>query len=452
MTTTAAQSAGTTRRYGLSQDRPELDDLVFPDRIHRSLYTDPEFFEFEMERVFGGTWTYVAHESEIPRPNDFVRKRLGRRPVLVTRDRAGELHVLLNRCTHRGATVCRIEKGNARRFACPYHNWTFTNTGALAAVPIDEAYGPGFDKDALALGTARVASYRGFVFATFNPEMPSIREYLGNAADLLDAWLDRWPGAELKLSSGEHRLTYKGNWKLTFDNAHDGYHAGYSHASLLRMRHDRYGAGVDMQYALGDIDKSDLYSLDLGNGHTLLDQRPEIESYWQQKAPIPGESPYEALIREKAGDRAEAALDVAVGSGMNLNIFPNLVIIGNQVQVIEPYDVDQTTLVWHSTTLEAPDLPDEVNALRLRLQEDFPAFGEPDDLANFEECHLGLKTVPEMEWVATHRHLTTDVHTTDARGTAGPISDEHLIRAWWQRWKRAMEDPTPFKVSEETPR
>jgi signal transduction histidine kinase len=72
---------------------------------------------------------------------------------------------------------------------------------------------------------------------------------------------------------------------------------------------------------------------------------------------------------------------------MNLNIFPNLLIIGNQVQVIEPLAVDSTQLTWWSTTLT--NVPPEINAMRMRHQEDFPSFGEPDDQANFEEAQRG---------------------------------------------------------------
>ena len=105
-----------------------------------------------MNKVFGGTWTFLAHESEVPKPNDFVRKKLGLRPIIVTRDRSGAFHALLNRCTHRGATVCRQDSGSARRFTCPYHNWSFENTGALVGVPMEDAYGADFDKSSLGWG------------------------------------------------------------------------------------------------------------------------------------------------------------------------------------------------------------------------------------------------------------------------------------------------------------
>ena len=232
-----------------------FDHLIEEGRVHRTLYTDADIFDLEMGRVFGGTWTFLAHASELPNPNDFVRKRLGKRSIIVTRDQDGNFHGLLNRCTHRGATVCRQDEGNARRFTCPYHNWSFTNTGELAAVPIESGYGPSFDKTELGLGKLRVESYRGFIFGTFNQEQPDLKTHLGPAAALLDEWLDRWPGAELQLRRGTHKLECAGNWKLIYDNAADGYHPGFSHASLLRMRKDRYGVGVDMQWALGNVDE-----------------------------------------------------------------------------------------------------------------------------------------------------------------------------------------------------
>lgn len=424
---------------------PSMDTLVQDERVHRTLYTDETIFAEEMNRVFGATWTFLAHESEIPKPNDFVRKKLGLRPLIVTRDRTGGFNALLNRCSHRGATVCRQDAGSARRFTCPYHNWSFDNTGALVGVPMEEAYGASFDKSALGLGRVRVEAYRGFIFGTLNQELPDLETHLGQAARRIDEWLDRWPGARLAVRQGTHKLICCGNWKLVFDNSADGYHPGFSHASLLRMRKDRYGGGVDMQWVLGNVDDGLQTVADLGNGNTFLDQRKEITRYWDQAAPMPGEESYARLVREMlGGDKGEAALDVVVGSGMNLNIFPNLLIIGNQLQVIEPQTVDRTHLVWYGTALEADDLPPGVNALRMRLQEDFPSFGEPDDLANFEECQAGLN-IPEMEWVVTSRHLTTGREYRDDNGhLTGPVTDELPIRAFWREWKRIMTSNTPL--------
>nr|WP_284700770.1 Rieske 2Fe-2S domain-containing protein [Robbsia betulipollinis] len=392
-----------------------------------------------MNTVFGQTWTFLAHESEIPNPNDYVRKRLGLRPIVVTRAADGTLHAVLNRCTHRGATVCRHDSGNARRFTCPYHNWTFANTGELVGVPIVAGYGPGFDKGELGLGKLRVETYRGFVFGTFNQALPDLKTHLGQAAAHLDQWLDRWPGAKLVVRHGATKLRCNGNWKLVYDNSADGYHPGFSHLSLLRMRKDRYGGGVDMQWVSGDVDAGLQTVTDLGNGNTFLDQRAEITAYWPQAAPMPGENAYESTLRARLGDAgADAALDMVMGSGMNLNIFPNLLIIGNQLQVIEPFDVDHSELSWYATSLEADDLPPEITALRMRLQEDFPAFGEPDDLANFEACQEGLR-IAEMEWVHTGRHLDTGREGMTPEGLpTSVVSSELPIRAFWKQWKTLM--------------
>ena len=118
----------------------DWDYLVQEDRVHRLIYTDPAIFEAEMSNVFGGTWTYLAHESEIPNENDFITRRLGLRPLIIVRDMNGTIRALYNRCTHRGTTLCRWDKGNSRSFQCPYHGWNFLNTGKLRGVPWPEGY------------------------------------------------------------------------------------------------------------------------------------------------------------------------------------------------------------------------------------------------------------------------------------------------------------------------
>jgi phenylpropionate dioxygenase-like ring-hydroxylating dioxygenase large terminal subunit len=214
----------------------DVSDLVLPDRVHRSLYTDPAIFAREMSRVFGHTWCYLAHESRLPEPNSYLTTRLGLRPIIVTRNADGELGAVFNRCAHRAVTVCRTESGVARTFQCPYHGWTFKNTGELVGVPWPEGYGPDFERSALSLGRVpRVASYRGFVFGTLNADAPDLTEHLGAAIPWLDYWIDRSPTGEVYLSSGAHRMVFRGNWKLAWDNAGDGYHPAFSHRSLLRM-------------------------------------------------------------------------------------------------------------------------------------------------------------------------------------------------------------------------
>ena len=112
-----------------------------------------------------------------------------------------------------------------------------------AGVPWPDGYACDFKDDKFNLAQVpRVESYRGFIFGTLNPEMPPLKEYLGEAARPIDDWIDRNPGGRIAVC-GANRLKYKGNWKLAYDNSCDGYHVVFSHRSLLEMENrDREGS------------------------------------------------------------------------------------------------------------------------------------------------------------------------------------------------------------------
>ena len=115
----------------LQDAMPRCDVLIHDDRIHNSLYTDARVFEDELERIFYRGWVFIGHESEVPRPGDFLTRVIGRQPVILVRGKDGSFSVLLNRCAHRGSTVCTVEQGNAKVFTCPYHGWTYDLAGSL---------------------------------------------------------------------------------------------------------------------------------------------------------------------------------------------------------------------------------------------------------------------------------------------------------------------------------
>ena len=115
-------------------DGPDYPRLIRPDRVHGSLYTDPRIFADELARIWYRTWVYVGHLSEIPEPGDYVRKNIGLQDVIMTRDADGRVHLLLNRCAHRANLVCEAGRGNSKSFRCPYHGWTYRNTGELIPV------------------------------------------------------------------------------------------------------------------------------------------------------------------------------------------------------------------------------------------------------------------------------------------------------------------------------
>jgi phenylpropionate dioxygenase-like ring-hydroxylating dioxygenase large terminal subunit len=413
------------------------DGLVRPDAVHRSVYTDPAIFAAELDRIFGTVWVYIGHESEISEPHAFVTRDVGRRPVIMTRTGTGEVRVLMNRCRHRGATVCRQESGRTRRFTCPYHGWAYSNTGELTGVPWPEAYGPEFDKTQLPLHAARVDSRHGFVFATLNAHAPDLSAYLGAAEEVLATWASRFPQSQVVVRNGRHKMRCRANWKLVLDNSVDGYHPAFSHRSLLHMA-ARYGDGKDMNYFADTPDESPLYCRYLGNGHSFLDQRPAYGgagSYFERQRPAPGREHVASTV-DALDEDAAAVLDLSVGAQLNFTIFPNLMLIGNQIQVLEPVSADETVLTWYATSSD--DLPEEVNTLRMRHQEDFPSFGEPDDLANFAECQRGL-AVPEVEWVLMNRGLGAwDRVKVEGEIITAPVTHEIAPRGYFSFWQQLM--------------
>ena len=87
-----------------------------------------------MKHIFEGNWVYLAHESQIPNVGDYFTTYIGRQPVVISRDKEGGLNALINACSHRGAMLCRRKTDNRTTFTCPFHGWTFNNTGKLLKV------------------------------------------------------------------------------------------------------------------------------------------------------------------------------------------------------------------------------------------------------------------------------------------------------------------------------
>src|SRR5438046_2283892 len=159
--------------------------------INRAALVDPSIFAAERERVFERCWLYVGHESEVRAPGDFRTRLVCGRPILLCRDSANELRVFLNTCRHRGTVVCREAEGNAERYTCFYHGWTYDRDGRLYAVPGQSAYPPNFDRSQLGLkAPPRVEVYRGFVFLNFDANAAALKAYLGAATENIDLALD----------------------------------------------------------------------------------------------------------------------------------------------------------------------------------------------------------------------------------------------------------------------
>ena len=173
----------------MSYTEEEIANLVQPTRVHRNVYTDPEIFDLEMERIWAKTWIYIGHESQVAEKGSYITLNYGKVPVVMVRDNDDKVHVLHNRCGHKGAKLVDRPCGKIPAFRCCYHGWRFRLDGKLLGVPHLQGYeGTGFDKDdpQYSMQKLRSESLRGFVFATMNDQAPDLRTWMGGAADVMD--------------------------------------------------------------------------------------------------------------------------------------------------------------------------------------------------------------------------------------------------------------------------
>src|SRR5439155_19170637 len=149
------------------------------------------------------------------------------------------IHVLVNRCAHRGSMVCAETSGRTynigERFVCPYHGWSYDRAGELKAVPFASGYAEGALGDLRLKSVPRVEAYRGFIFASMAAKGPTLEEFLGPARASFDDLVDRAPGGELEVAGGVFKHTYHGNWKLMLENHLDGIHPAHVHASSIAV-------------------------------------------------------------------------------------------------------------------------------------------------------------------------------------------------------------------------
>ena len=206
--------------------------------IPAHIYNDADVHALERDRLFARAWVFLAHESEIPEPGDYVVRRIMDDSFIVVRDEGGTVRVLFNMCLHRGMQVCRAELGNASHFRCPYHGWSYRNDGRLAGLPFHaDAYGGerGLARaDQALLAAPAVGIHRGLVFASLSADVPPLIEYLGDFAFYLDFYARQSPeGLELR---GPQRWRIKSNWKIGAENfCGDSYHTPRTHASVVEV-------------------------------------------------------------------------------------------------------------------------------------------------------------------------------------------------------------------------
>lgn len=415
----------------------DYDALVKEDRIHGNVYLRPDIFEDEMANIFHHGWVYVGHISEFPEPGDYRLTQIGWQSVIMTRDKDGAIHLLMNRCTHRANAVCQSERGNAHTFRCAYHGWTFSNNGDLIGVTYPKRYSTSFNKSDYGLRSVpRIGLYRGFIFASLSPEGISLDEHLGDPVKAqIDLFIDLSPEGELDIRSGTHKYGYHANWKFQYENAMDGYHPNFTHQTMIDAARRKTGNNVSELYSEDSL----ALSRDLGNGHSMLDRRPYSQHVGNAQSRINATTPQDQSYYDQLEKRygKERTKEILVSGGTHLAVFPNLILIASHIRVIQPVSVDRTEVYLYPARLKG--VSPNMNAYRLRAHEAFygpGGSGAPDDLEMFERNQMGLKSQLDP-WLLLSRGLGQEWQDED--GTlVGQMTDELPQRAFWRQWKSVL--------------
>ena len=416
-------------------DQPVVWESAGTSRIPFAVYTGAQLHQREMERFFyRGHWCYVGLEAEIPEPGDFKRTKVGERSVIMVRAADGQIHVVENICAHRGMAFCRERHGKAKEFVCPYHQWSYALDGQLQGVPfrrgvrqegkVQGGMPPDFDPKDHGLRRLQVATRGGVVFASFDPQVESLEDFMG---PVILGYFDRlFNGRKLKIL-GYNRQRIPGNWKLMQENIKDPYHPGLLHTwfvtfglwradnqSQLRMdAHHRHAAMISTRGSAGQA----------SGASAQVTQVSSFKQTMQLHDPS-----FLDIVQEPWWGGPTAVMTT---------LFPS-VIFQQQVNSvstrhIQPDGHGAFDFVWTHFGFEDDD--DTMHERRLRQANLFgPAgFVSADDGEVIEFSQQAFETLPQHRTLAELGGKT--VEDTDHMVT------ETLIRGMYDYWRRVMESP-----------
>jgi p-cumate 2,3-dioxygenase alpha subunit len=398
----------------------DIDRLVIDDcergvfRIHRSVFTDERILASERERIFDRCWLYAGHVSEVSKPGDFLTRKVGGRPIIIVRGDDSTVRVLLNTCRHRANLVAREPSGSGlKTFRCFYHGWIYNTRGQLVGVPEADAYSSAFNKSDMGLmPVPRIEIYRGLVFVSYYTQIEGLVDYLAEAKDSLDLFLDY--ADELEVPKGSHAYSMRGNWKLLTENSFDGYHTLITH---------------ERQFSTANGYVPDGQGRSLGNGHVIFGEgKLKRPTYLNQIAGPELQQQRERLEKKHGRERAERIMAV----NGNTLIYPNLIIVDRwrTLRTVFPVRTDFSEVQSWALLPKGED-----KSLRAKRLDNYSlfvgpgGFGTPDDVEAIESCQLAYGTQKEVEWSDASRGM----HRSPQN-----FNDELQIRAVWREWRSRM--------------
>jgi Rieske 2Fe-2S family protein len=194
--------------------------------LTRKFYTDPTFYQVDLENLFYREWLFIGHDCEINQPGDYFTVQIGDYPIIVARGRDGVIRAFHNSCRHRGSRICAAEKGSAVRLVCPYHNWSYDLDGKLLFA---RDMGKDFNRELLGLKPVHCESVCGYIWVCLAAEAPDLGEFRAK----IEPYFAPHRLADAKVVF-ESTIIEQGNWKLVWENNRECYHCAPNHPELCR--------------------------------------------------------------------------------------------------------------------------------------------------------------------------------------------------------------------------
>ncbi len=420
--------------------------------VNREIFNTPELYDLEMEYIFEANWVFLCHESQVPNPHDFYTTHMGRQPVVVTRDKEGELNAFINACSHKGSKLCLTRQGNTKFHTCTYHGWVFDSQGNSISVKDrdDASYSEAFAAQDFNLKKVpKLAEYRGWIFGSLEADVVPLDEHLGDMRLFIDLLVDQSEEG-MELIPGMSSYTFNGNWKMQIENCLDGYHLNVAHKGFLEITNQRVKRLGD-KYTGPDIEA--MFNVDLKTGSFGWDQGHAL---FFTENPAPEYRPLWPERENLAKRIGEARTDWMIRFGRNFTIFPNVQCTDNavigQFRVLRPLAHNKTEMHIYCWVPKGESAA--ARQQRLRTYEDFfdiAGTGTPDDVAAYMNCQDGAEG-RLAQWQLGYgrgqtamtngpNDLADELGVKPATSTAGPLtmSDETLFHASYRAWVEQMQ-------------
>ncbi|HEX3763513.1 MAG TPA: Rieske 2Fe-2S domain-containing protein [Kofleriaceae bacterium] len=428
----------------------QVSHLVEPDRVHRTVYTDQQIFDRELTQIFERIWVYCGHQSQVPQPGDYHAFQIGRQPMFMVRGKDGQIHVLHNRCPHRGVQLVGNQKGNVGgALVCSYHAWSFQLDGKFRSTPLPHGYdgtrvGPD-NPDCSVKRAPRVDSYRGFVFASLSPTGPSLIDFLGEARVAFDDMCDRSPVGEVEVVPICHRVIQQSNWKFFMENQLDALHPSVTHQSTgvaagrieKQIKEQTGKAPLYYHYLSAFASKFEQWdavqTINFPRGHGIL------KAYMGLRPQDPDTRAHEAMLVEAYGpDKTEEYLSRGIH---HVLVYPYLSVQSplQQLRCLRPLSPSKTlSEIWHFRLKGAPEAIYRRSLWYYNLVNSPATMVNADDLENWTKGQWGLES-EGGDWVSFHRDHGGD---TEQNGVvySNHGTSEAVMRNQFRAWVQYMAD------------